>query len=322
MGYPVRQSKSYQRDKDRMGRGKYRNTPLLTGVTSLSQSLLGSKVMSDAKDLFSRGKKSKFARALESKRRNPITSAEQYGLMQSVASGRSTHGDISREVAREMIAKTPRRLRSQYMKELAKHRNPEEPIVPEVEDKSKEWHGRGNRYVTEVEENETYDTDVAELADLEELGIMTPNMGNRFTISFKRDRPKLCCDGEGHNLEVIGGDQELNVNQVGIEHDGKRMVPLGYIYYIVYETDKHHLEGSNGYPESYEHYFGEEYYKKMLAPDKFKNSDDWFLELMQMGYVEIAIEKGLLPMGVYNQTDSKILIVGGDYQVQDVGIRN
>ena len=271
--YVARHSKSYKRDLDELRSKSYRRNlgPLPPGTTALASSLLSSSVMSDARDVFSRGKKSKLARALAAKNRK---------------------------------------------------KNSSDPISPEVEDKSKEWHGRGNREVTEIEEVESYEEDLAELADLEELGVLGADQRSRFTISFKKDRPKLTCDGDGHNLEIVGGDQDLNLSGVGIEHNGKRMIPLGYLYLIVYETDKHHLEDSNGYPESYEHYFGEEYYKKFVNPDKYKNSDDWFGELLESGIVAKAIEKGLLPMGVYNKTDSKILVVGGDYEVKDVGIRN
>ena len=257
-----------------VGKSKKVRNIIVPGASSLASSLLSSHVMSEAKDMWAKGRKSKFAKALTKRNK-----------------GRSK-------------------------------KNPDDYISPEVEDKSKEWHGRGNRYVTDVEEIETYQEDLAELADLEELGILGASLKERYTITFKKNRPKLCCDGEGHNLEVIGGDQELNLDSAGVEHRGKMMIPLGYIYLICYETDKHHLEGSNGYPESYEHYFGEEYYKEVLAPDKYDNSDDWFLELLAMGTVEKAVERGLLPLGVYNQTDSKIVVVGGDYEVMDVGIKN
>jgi hypothetical protein len=200
-------------------------------------------------------------------------------------------------------------------------RNSEEGISPEVEDLSKEWHGREVKGHREVEEIETFEEDLVDLGELEELGIWGAD-GNLFTITFKKDRPTLCCDGEGKNLEIVGGDSHLDLDDEGIEHIGKILIPLGYVYSIVYETDKHHLEGSNGYPESYEHYLGEEYYKKSLDPNKYKDTGKWFADLMGMGIVDKARDKGLLPIAVYNQTDQKILLSGGDYEITELGIKN
>ncbi len=194
-------------------------------------------------------------------------------------------------------------------------------ISPEVEDLSKQWHGREVQDYSEVEEVESFDEDVVDIGALEELGIWGLE-DKLFTISFKRDRPTVVCDGEGHNLEVVGGDQELDLKGQGVEHKGKRLIPIGYIYSIVYETDKHHLEGSSGYPEPYEHYFAEEVYKKSLDPEKYENTDDWFKELCDMGVPQKCIEKGLLPTAVYNQTDGKIMIAGGNYEVTELGIRD
>lgn len=183
---------------------------------------------------------------------------------------------------------------------------------------SEKWHGRDARESVEVEEIENYDEDLAELADLEELGIITPDL-SCFSIKFNKDRPKVCAVDE-HNIEFVGGDQKIDVEATGVEREGKRLIPLGYIYQIVYETDKHHLEGSNGYPEPYEHYFCEEYYKEVCNPDDFKNSDDWFDYLMDDGIVSECMEK--LPMLIYNKTDKKLVVVGGVYTVEDVGIKN
>ena len=123
-------------------------------------------------------------------------------------------------------------------------------------------------------------------------------------------------------LEIIGGDQSLDLDREGIDFDGKRLIPLGYLYSIVYVTDKHHLEGSNGYPEPYEHYFAEEFYKTALDPAKYKETSTWFEELNEMGMVDKAMEEGRLPLAVYDKTDEKIIISGGRYEVTDLGIKD
>ena len=151
--------------------------------------------MSDANDLFTKGKKSKLARALHSKR-NPIESAEQYGLMLAAAKGYSDR--VDKKTAIEFIRKTPVKLRRKYAKELVAKRkgNPEdEGINPEAEDLSKEWHGRDVKYYEDVQEVETYEKDLVHLGLLEELGVLELGL-----ITFKKNQPILACDGEGHNL--------------------------------------------------------------------------------------------------------------------------
>lgn len=205
-----------------------------------------------------------------------------------------------------------------YLSKKKKGKNPSE--LKSAERLSSKWHGRGVKKETEVTEIESYADVVAELADLEELGVITPSL-EQFTIRFKTNRPKVCATNED-NLEFVGGDQKLSLDKVGVERNGKCLVPLGYLYCIVYETDKHHLEGSNGYPESYEHFFCEEIYKDIVDQDSYSNSDDWFEAMVADGVVQDCMEDGKLPMLVYNKTDKKLVVVGGIYTIEDVGIRN
>jgi len=196
-----------------------------------------------------------------------------------------------------------------------KKSNPVEDV--EVEELSKKWHGRDVESDLQVDEVETFDDTVAELAEVEELGILTVGQCEEYNIFFKHNRPKLTSTVD-EQLELVGGDQELD----GIKDTGKRLRPMGWLVRLVYETDKHHLEGSNGYPESYEHYFAEEYYKDFLDPDDYDTPDEWWEALKSMGVVDKAIAKELIPLLVYDTRDKKLAIVGGDYTVEDVGIKN
>jgi ribosome modulation factor len=201
-----------------------------------------------------------------------------------------------------------------------KIKNPSNSDLQEAEDVSREWHGRDPQEVVEIDEEEVYEDVGAILADLEELGVLADEDGKLETwaIRFKRDRPKLTCDLAKENLEIVGGDQELE-----LDDDGKDDKALGYCYQIVYETDKHHLEGSNGYPESYEHFFGEEFYKgEGFDQDDYKTSDDFFEDVLREGVVMKAISKGYLPMVVYNVPNCKIRLIGGKYKIKDVGIED
>jgi hypothetical protein len=303
---------------------------IVPGVTELATSLLSGEVMSRAKD-WAKGKKTKLARKL-----NPSWLGDDIDIMRDAnqrkvelirQTGISTKeaNSIGKDTLKNeyKIATEyrdiPKGKFSVWVKGWKRYgKNPGEPISPEVEDMAKSWHGRDVGDITEVEELESFESDLVELGDLEELGIL--ELG---TISFKKDQPKLCCDASGHNLEVVSGDQTLDLKGEGIEWKGKRLIPLGYLYSIVYVTDKMHLEGSSGYPEPYEHYLAEDFYKKHLAIEDFDDdTDSWFQELQDMGIVDEAVEKQLLPMVVYDKTDQKILIAGGKYTVTELGIRD
>jgi hypothetical protein len=235
-----------------------------------------------------------------------------------------TPGPLVQTWASSMLGKEASRAvkgKSKWAK--ARNRNPELDMSG-ADEMSRQFHGREPRETIEVIEKESYDPAMACLAELEELGVIDQGCKTRHAITFKRNRPNLASDESGDNLEIIGGDQHLDLEDtVGTDYKGKRMYPLGYVYQIVYETDKHHLEGSKGYSEPYEHFFGEEYYKeKGYNNNDFENSDDYFDELLLDGVVKDAIREGYLPMLVYNDTDSKLLLIGGRYIVKDVGIKD
>jgi hypothetical protein len=289
-----------------------------------------STITEGAKEIWRRGKKSKLGRALKL---NPgITIDEAYKRLKSVgwivvptedgidlSNGKRLQRHIRYQ---DKLGSLVDSATVQTFVVLGQNRiqNPGR-VPPEIEDLSKEWHGRKVGGQTEIEEIENYEDDLVHLGELEELGIWAAD-GSMYTITFKKDRPILTCDSDGQNLEVVGGDQNLDLKDLGVDVGGKRLIPLGYIYSIVYETDKHHLEGSNGYPESYEHYFAEDFYKEVLDPAKFKDTDKWFMELVEMGKVQDAIEEERLPIAVYNKSDGKILISGGGYSVTELGIKD
>lgn len=156
---------------------------------------------------------------------------------------------------------------------------------------SEKFHGRAALDEFDIEETEIYDKNQAVLGDLVELNVIDPNNPKtEFTINFKKNRPLLCCNAEGSQLEIIGGDQILPIDPNNTTN--KYLVELGEIRTISYYTDKHHLVGSKDQANGveYEHEFGE--------------------------------EGGRRPIAVYNVRSSKILIVGGDYTIEAEGIAN
>jgi hypothetical protein len=218
----------------------------------------------------------------------------------------------SQALAESLIRRVPRG-KSKWSKRV----NPED--IDGVVDITEEWHGRKAKDRTEIEEVERYEGSLAELADLEVLGVLGSDQATTYSINFKSDRPKVCCDKQKNQLELVGGDQELKIDGFG----GKQLIPVGYCYQIVYYTDKHHLVDSDGEMASYEHFFGEEFYKENgFDVGDFKNGDDFFDAVLEEGLVQNAIEEELLPLLVYDQVNTKLQLVGGKYKIKDVGIVN
>jgi hypothetical protein len=189
-----------------------------------------------------------------------------------------------------------------------------------AEELSEEWHGREPREVLDYEDTEHYEADGAILAELEEFGVILENLEETITIEFG-ERPMLVANVATDTLEIVGGDQHLDFDE-GWD-TSKSEIVVGHIYLIAYSTDKHHLEGSTGRQESYEHFFGEEYYKgRGYKVSDYKDSEKFFEDLLEDGIVEDAIEDGYLPTMVYDTVNSKIRLVGGRYTIEDVGLRD
>jgi hypothetical protein len=77
----------------------------------------------------------------------------------------------------------------------------------------------------------------------------------------------------------------------------KQLIKLGKVKSIVYLADKHHLVGSNGKEEEYEHDFGKKKY---------------FLFGKQVGQPEL----------LYDCLNKTMKLVGGTYTIEDEGIKN
>lgn len=225
---------------------------------------------------------------------------------------------LSAFVAETMAKRNPQTTaKSKFAKELAKKRKRRNPEVDlsKAEEMSRTFHGREPKEEIEVDETETFDDAMTVLGDLVELTAY--DQSEITNITFSRDEPSLCSSGDGENLEFIGGDQSLDVST------SKAVITIGYAVFIAYRTDKHHLEDSNGEVEEYGHFFGEEFYKSQGYEQKRHESQEDFLQrLFSDGLVDEAIEQKLLPTLSYKVIDGKLLLVGGSYTIEDVGIRN
>lgn len=164
------------------------------------------------------------------------------------------------------------------------------PISEDAIKMNESFHGRKTNFIDTTYQTEHYPKDLAQLGILTEIEIMVSE-NEVCPIEFGKGT-KLCCDGKGKQLYVIGGNQSISLEGVGLENDGRRFYDIGPCFTISYIADKHHLEGSvqqkNG--SEYIHEFGE--------------------------------EQGEMPMMVYDSLNKSIQLVGGSYNVEDRGIVN
>jgi hypothetical protein len=187
---------------------------------------------------------------MKASKSNPARSASQYGAAQAVRTGASRI--MPRQVAEELIAETPRHKRRQFARELAARRRPNQAQT--AAELSEQFHGRPVDRVTEVSETMLERAELAELGRLLELRVVT-FAGDAYVLSFQRTHMRLCATPDGSQLYLVGGDQDVDLDSLGIDDMGKDDLPLGVLTAIVYHTTKgfHDFE-----PTDYIHDFGEE----------------------------------------------------------------
>ena len=157
---------------------------------------------------------------------------------------------------------------------------------------AKEFHGRGSKREYDAVETSYVPSSLAELGALVEI-VLDDDDGP--VIDFEHCRVKLCSEPDGTQYYFIGGDQELTdemLEELEIEPSGigSKSLTLGEVYKLTYETDKQHLDDSDGETVQYEHEFGE--------------------------------EGGEMPTLVYNPVSKRLSLVGGSYETKPEGITN
>ena len=198
-------------------------------------------------------------------------------------------------------------LRGRFTRNLPK-RNP-----GEAESLDEGFHGRPPSDDIFIIEQEMYIPDQAVIGLLEEMVIVSENGLYKTTISFKHYDHRSNFSGNGNEKDTVyitfptrnqiefrGGDQHLPM-----EGD-KNMDIAGPVFSICYWTDKHHLSDGTGF-SSYHHCFGEESVKM----NNDKPSQNKMLERMPF-----------MPLLCYDRMNEKMILIGGSYTVEDVGIRN
>ena len=166
---------------------------------------------------------------------------------------------------------------------------------------SEGFHGRGSRGEMEILSQYRYLKNVADLGWLIDLEILVPGTDEVEVVEAPEEQVKLACDPSQTQLFTVPTNKkmrwDINVREfdcIPEEEAKKPKVILGEISAISYFTDKHHLEGpkyqKDGAP--YRHEFGTE-----------------------------GANDGNLPMAVYDRLNGVVEIVGGSYEVTELGIK-
>lgn len=187
----------------------------------------------------------------------------------------------------------------QERKGRKRRRNPSEEFE-EASSVSEGFHGRPPDYIEDVIEIEHYRTNLAHLGDLIEFEILDRSGRMVTPINFAphdtEEHASVGSTPDRRQLLFSGGNQAIDLSSFtdlsDIEKE-KDYVCLGEVFSISYFTDKHHLEGPKYQADGteYIHKFGEE-------------------------------EGGERPILVYDRLNSRLMLVGGSYEVRDEGIYN
>jgi hypothetical protein len=183
---------------------------------------------------------------------NPAVSAVQYRLAQAVLDGTARSSTMTKKVAQEIVDKTPRKLRSEYMR-----KNPRSSLN-DAAALSESWHGRPAERATDYNEAFRYRGALTDLGRLQEIAVLETD---RKAMLIKFDaKTRLASSENGKQLYIVGGDQSLDLGALGIvgEEAEKDLIPIGEVHHIVYVTAKMHLGREDKKRGAYQHELGEE----------------------------------------------------------------
>lgn len=166
--------------------------------------------------------------------RNPAASAAQYRLAQAVLSGTARETGMPKSVAREIVERTPERMRKVYMK-----RNPEDA----AEELYEKFHGAPSEESIVVEEEHHYHSNLTALGVLIELKVKTvpgPRATLRFSHKNEEDTVYLASNEAGTQLFFENGDQQIDLEAMGFDSKmaNRDSVVIGSLRTVVYRTRK------------------------------------------------------------------------------------
>lgn len=150
------------------------------------------------------------------------------------------------------------------------------------------FHGRPSEETIVVTEEVEERSSLAGLGKLIEIEVVTLS-GFDATIGFETHRPMLTASPDGKQLYIMGGDQELDLEE--LDMDGpewvKDLMVIGILTQVTYEAQK--------------------------SFHQFQLIDYWH---------DLGEESGVQPLLVYDTLNKRLSVVGGQYEVKFEGIVN
>ena len=249
-------------------------------------------------------------------KKNPAVDAAQYRLAQAVLHGKPrTKTSMSKAAAKELIEKTPAKLRSQFMKQnagpkswrkskkaahkrLGLHRkrtkrNPEQLAA----DVYAETHGKPATIETFIETPIKYHKNLAGWGRLEFLEIERLDGRGIVTVNGFGKSCMLAMNEKKDQLFITGGDQAVDLRKFGIAGAHEKEI-LGLCKAVGYYTEKKHLVDKDGGRGTYVHKFGV----------TFKNGR------------HVKDPGAELPTIVYDVRNKLLSFAGGSYRIKAEGI--
>jgi hypothetical protein len=197
-------------------------------------------------------------------RKNPVKSGAQFRLAEAVAHGKARATSMSKKVAKELLKKTPKALRSKFAKsnphrkrtkkKLLNRKNPAAKRNPEASARAayRDFHGKDPETVITVDTPRHYHGVLPGIGKLDFVSLYRPQ-GRAKGIKFSKGT-YLCENEKRTQLFIVGGNQSVNLKDFGITHPHETEV-LGEVSEIGYRTEKLHLIEKDGGKGLYVHKF-------------------------------------------------------------------
>lgn len=153
-------------------------------------------------------------------------------------------------------------------------------------DKFIEFHGHDPEEIFKVTSTVHEHEKLSGMGDLEALRVVNLDTDG---VTIENLGDCLLSQNEaGNQIFVVGGDQELDLEQFGIDRDPHELEVLGILSDVWYYTNKTHLIEKDGGEATYHHTFGGKGRRR--------------------------------PTLIYDVPNAQLLVAGGDYQILPEGI--
>ena len=280
----------------------------------------------------------------DSGRGNPAVSRAQYGLAQAVLSARA-RSPMPRDVAQEIVDRTPANLRSEYSKNpagfladalgyqltgsavsgagrtadrltrqiMGRQRNSGHAAERTYE----EFHGREADVDTVITEDIHEHRTLAGIGELCWLVIRCEDEDGEYDVTVDDFGGALLSMGEQMEhcpqLFIEGGNQGVDLKQFGVAAPLHELETLGRVVCLAYYTDKDHLGDEGGeaeYVHAIEAPLDEDEYEEWGGDEVFSSFEE----------LEAETEGNVGPDAIYETRNKKLMLSGGSYTLKAEGI--